>query len=104
MDSLSSLYRCHSRDRHVCSTKFGSHFAIAQRIISVLLDAIVTLLDDIGVLLDAIAIAQRIISVLLDAIVTLLDDIAITQKIIGVFPEADGKLEFPQEGYNSGAS
>jgi len=42
--------------------------------------------------------------VLLDAIVTLLDDIAITQKIIGVFPEADGKLEFPQEGYNSGAS
>jgi len=76
MDSLSSLYRCHSRDRHVCSTKFGSHFAIAQRIISVLLDAIVTLLDDI----------------------------AITQKIIGVFPEADGKLEFPQEGYNSGAS
>jgi hypothetical protein len=39
---------------------------------------------------------------LLDAIVTLLD--AIAQRIIGVFPEADGKLEFSEEGYKAEAS
>jgi len=48
--------------------------------------------------------SQNPIRLLLKTISALLDAIAIAQRSISMFPETDGKLEFPREGYKAGAS